>query len=266
MINIQQLNCPACGAPVDLRQQSEQVFTCPACGSALALTDWAEDGRVICRACGTLNSSQNKYCSQCNQVLQAGCPMCYTLNSLSTIRCRKCGVNLQRAWNRQNNWMVEKQRHDQERRDAIRQAQIESRRQDLERLLLQLDEPENHPMAIYYLEQYGHEAVDGLIGQLGSSDPDARYGAAHTLGRIGDPRAIQPLMAVLKDSEEEVRFWAAAALGRLKAVQAIDALSKLLKDPAKQVREAAREALEHIGNPEALEALRKASKPGWWPF
>ncbi len=266
MINIQQLNCPACGAPVDLRTQAEQVFTCPACGSALALTDWAEDGRVICRACGTLNSSESKFCSHCNQTLQAGCPMCYTLNSLSAIRCRKCGVNLQRAWSRQNNWMAEKQHHDQARRDAIRQAQLDSRRKELERLLLLLDEPENHPMAIYYLEQYGREAVEGLIRQLSSADPDARYGAAHTLGRIGDPRAVQPLITVLKDPEEEVRFWAAAALGRLKATQATNALASLLKDPAKQVRAAAQDALERIGTPQALEALRKASKPGWWPF
>lgn len=266
MLNVQQLNCPACGAPVDIRRQTEQVLTCPACGSSLVLTDWAEDGSVICRECGALNSSQNKFCSQCNQILQAGCPMCYTLNSLAAARCRKCGVDLPRAWGRQNTWLAEKRRYDQGRREALRQAQLENRRKELERLLLQLDDPENHPMAIFYLEQYGSEAVDGLIRQLGSPDPDARYGAAHTLGLIGDARAVLPLIRALPDPEIEVRFWAAAALGRLKAVQAVEALSRLLKDPAKEVQAAAREALERIGGPQAAEALRQANKSGWWPF
>jgi ribosomal protein L40E len=266
MLNVQQLNCPACGAPVDIRRQAEQVLTCPACGSSLALTDWAEDGRVICRECGTLNSSQDKFCSQCHQTLQAGCPMCYTLNRLSAVRCRKCGIDLQRAWNRQNTWLTEKRRYDQDRREALRQAQLEDRRKELERLLLQLDDPENHPMAIFYLEQYGGEAVDGLIRQLRSPDPDARYGAAHTLGRIGDGRAVPPLIDALQDPEFEVRFWAAAALGRLKAAQAVTALARLLKDPAEEVREAASEALERIGGPQAADALRQTKKSRWWPF
>jgi hypothetical protein len=266
MTQIETLNCPACGAQIDPKTLSESIITCPACGSSLALTDWAEDGSLICRECGTPNSSTTRYCLQCKQPLQAACPMCYTLNSLQSARCRKCGVDLQRAWERQNSWMAEKQRHDQERQEAIREAQIESRKADLQRLLMQLDEPDNHPMAIFYLEQYGAEAVQGLIGELKSPDPDARYGAAHALGQMGDTRAIQPLITALQDPEVEVRFWAAAALGRLKAGQAVVDLGHLLHDSSKEVRAAAAEALEHIGTPQAKQVLEKGEKPGWWPF
>lgn len=266
MPHIQLLSCPACGAPVEASALSGTVFTCPACGSSLALTDWSEDGSILCRECGTPNSAQARYCVQCKAQLQAGCPMCYTLNSLSAARCRKCGIDLPRAWERQNRWLAEKRRQDEERREAAQRAQVESRRFELERLLLQLEDPENHPMAIFYLEQYGAEAVEGLLRQLQSEDVDARYGAAHTLGQIGDPRAIHPLIAALQDAESEVRFWAAAALGKLKAGAAAPGLAKLLRDPSKEVRLAAQEALEHIATPEARQALEKTRKPGWWPF
>ncbi len=232
MPHIQLLSCPACGAPVEASALSGTVFTCPACGSSLALTDWSEDGSILCRECGTPNSAQARYCVQCKAQLQAGCPMCYTLNSLS----------------------------------AARRAQVESRRFELERLLLQIEDPENHPMAIFYLEQYGAEAVEGLLRQLQSEDVDARYGAAHTLGQIGDPRVIRPLITALQDAESEVRFWAAAALGKLKAGAAAPGLAKLLRDPSKEVRLAAQEALEHIATPEAHQALEKTRKPGWRPF
>ncbi len=41
--------------------------------------------------------------------------------------------------------------------------------------------------------------------------------AAEALGKIGDARAVEPLIAALKDSDEDVRQAAAEARGRLGA-------------------------------------------------
>ncbi|MFM8323143.1 MAG: HEAT repeat domain-containing protein [Chloroflexota bacterium] len=266
MDTIHLLNCPACGAPVPPGVNVKSIFTCHACGSTLVLSDWTGAGSVLCRACGAPNDAGSKYCLSCKRALQAACPMCYTLNPLSAARCKRCGVDLPRAWKRQNNWLADKQRHDQERLQAIQQAQLDTRRFEIDRLLVQLDEPENHPMAIFQLQRYGDEAVDGLLGQLHSPDPDARYGAAHALGLIGDPAAVAPLTGLLEDPEAEVRFWACAALGRLKAAQAVEALGSRLRDASKHVRLAAQEALERIDTPHAREALQRGKKSSWWPF
>ena len=41
-----------------------------------------------------------------------------------------------------------------------------------------------------------------------------RRAAAHSLGQLGDPRAVLPLIAVLADSDAEVRSTAIDALAR----------------------------------------------------
>ena len=56
-------------------------------------------------------------------------------------------------------------------------------------------------MAIYRLHQFGANAVEALINHLSDDDPDARFGAAQTLGLIGEQQAIQPLIRALADSE-----------------------------------------------------------------
>jgi ribosomal protein L40E len=262
---LSQLTCPACGAPVQTQMRAGQQFSCAACGSALVLSDWTPDGSIVCGECGVENDSQGKFCRSCHAVLQAGCPYCYTLNPLSAERCRKCGVDLSRSWSRQRSWLEDKRQHDRNRQEALRQAQIEGRKAELERLFVQLDDPANHPMAVFCLQQIGTEAVEGLLGLLKDDDPDARYGAAHTLGLIGDKRAIPGLTGALQDPDPAVRFWSAAALGRLRAETAIPALARLLGDKSKEVRTAAGEALEHIGTPEATEALQKGSR-GWRLF
>ena len=96
--------------------------------------------------------------------------------------------------------------------------------------------------------------------------PDARFGAAHTLGLIGDRKAIPGLIRALKDSEPAVRYWAADALGKLRAEEAIGPLAELLHDNHKRIKDHAAEALQQIGSPAALTALRQNSKKKWWPF
>ena len=263
---LQQLYCPACGAPVQAQLRAGEQITCPACASVLVLSDWTADGEIVCSDCGVANNSQGKFCVQCHAILQAGCPYCYMLNPLSAERCRKCGVDLRRSWSRQRSWLEDKRQHDRQRQEALRLAQLDGRKAELERLFVQLDDPQSHPMAIYCLQQIGGEAVEGLVKLLRDDDPDARYGAAHTLGLIGESRAVPALISALQDPEPAVRFWSAAALGRLHARSAVQALAQLLEDKDKEVRSAAEEALAHIGGPEAEQALAQARRSSWWPF
>ena len=46
-------------------------------------------------------------------------------------------------------------------------------------------------------------------------DPEVRKNAAEALGKIKDPRAVEPLIATLKDKDSEVRWHAAEALEKI---------------------------------------------------
>lgn len=65
------------------------------------------------------------------------------------------------------------------------------------------------------LEAIGKPAVIPLIFLLQSGFRPMREVAAQTLGRLGDPRAAEPLAAALRDEHESVQEAAAAALGHL---------------------------------------------------
>ena len=54
--------------------------------------------------------------------------------------------------------------------------------------------------------------MDGLIGAMDDEDPNVRQYAAHALGEIGDPRAIDRLQAALSDEDKDVRVAAAGAI------------------------------------------------------
>lgn len=258
------LNCPACNSPLDNSNlHPNQPFKCPACGSAIILTDWTQTGQVICAKCHTINGSTNKFCDACGATLQAGCPFCYTMNDLSTVNCKKCGANLQRAWKRQQTWLDQREKFEADRQEALQKAAA-SQADYLRRLLLQLNEPENHPAAIPGIRIFGREAVEPLIALLSSEDPDARFGAAQTLGEIGDPRAIPGLIQALSDPEGVVRFWALDALGKLKAEAAIEAIGKLLQDKRESIKDLAKEVLVQIGTPRAMQVLKQQSKAKWW--
>jgi HEAT repeat protein len=59
--------------------------------------------------------------------------------------------------------------------------------------------------------------VDELIKALGpEKDPDAREAADEAQGKIGDPRAVDPLTAALKDPKDDARKEAEKALARLR--------------------------------------------------
>jgi phage FluMu protein Com len=245
-MEINRLRCPACGATAPSDIKPNEQFRCTACGSVLVLTDTEPPDQVLCTRCQTINDGANRFCTHCGNTLQANCPFCYTPNEFNATYCVQCGANIEKAFQQKAEWLAQKRQSDAERRAALEQALAKQRRTEMERLLDKLDEPSEHAFAIYCLREYGTDAVEPLIALLRDDDPDARFGAAHTLGLIGDTRAVPQLINALSDPEPAVRWWAADALGKLRATDAKPEISKLLKDKHRGVREHAASVLRQL--------------------
>ena len=80
-----------------------------------------------------------------------------------------------------------------------------------------------------------------------------RLHAAEALGKIGDERAVEPLIEALNDEDASVRRGAAVALGRLGAERAVEPLIEALNDEEGHVRRGAAVALGRLGYERAVE-------------
>lgn len=88
-------------------------------------------------------------------------------------------------------------------------------------------------------------AVDPLIERLTYPQVTVRCETAEALGAIGDARAVGPLIAMLGDPDRIVHHSAAAALGEIRDPSTVDMLVSALDDP--RLCEGALTALEHWG-------------------
>ena len=69
-----------------------------------------------------------------------------------------------------------------------------------------------------------------------------------SLGKIGDQKAVLPLIAFLKEtSSPQLRYMTIKALGQLQDQRAIEAIVPFLKDADHHVRDYARDALINLG-------------------
>lgn len=94
--------------------------------------------------------------------------------------------------------------------------------------------------------------VNGLINALGyQKEVNVRRTAAEALGKLGDVRAVEPLLTARKDTNDGVRKAATQAL----ALIGLEPLIVALKDSDGDVRKAASEALAEIGDARASEPL-----------
>ena len=92
--------------------------------------------------------------------------------------------------------------------------------------------------------------VKGLIKALDyQKDNSVRTAAAEALGKIGDVRAVDPIIAALRDPKWTVSANAAEALGRIGDPRAVGPLKAALKDGSRDVRQAAAVALAQIEKP-----------------
>jgi HEAT repeat protein len=93
----------------------------------------------------------------------------------------------------------------------------------------------------------GPEIIDLLLGDLRSSDTHVRLEIIGILSKIGDLRAIDPLVSLLLDPVNEVRWQSAIALGEIRSPCAVPPLVAALQDADKYVRYGAGAALTRIG-------------------
>ena len=103
-------------------------------------------------------------------------------------------------------------------------------------------------------EQY----LKAIILKLTDEDVDVRWKAAGALGRIGDAKAVDPLIKALNDEHEPVRYTVTGALGRISDIKAVDPLINALKDEYESMRWKAAEALGRMGDNRAVDPLINA--------
>jgi len=128
-----------------------------------------------------------------------------------------------------------------------------------------LKDETDQAIAVELLVRIGKPAVEPLIQALERKDWAMRQGAAEALGKIGDIRAIEPLIKSLKmwtpespwqlpivNTEAHARIsWALSRFGE----SAVEPLIQALKDNDHEVREKAAYALGEIGDERAVEHL-----------
>lgn len=95
----------------------------------------------------------------------------------------------------------------------------------------------------------GDEAVRNLIMVVTNTHEDliARGRAALMLGKLGDPRAVDPLIRALDAPGFQTPLYAAQSLGKLGDPRAIEPLLRAIESHNDKMREAAREALDRLG-------------------
>lgn len=115
-----------------------------------------------------------------------------------------------------------------------------------------------HPQAskevVEALVRYGQRVTDLLIEQLQAEDLEIRQAAVIALGRIGDPRSVQPLIQILT-GDPELTVMAAGALAKIGDRRAFETLLGLMGHPLVAVRQAVISALNSIGHPRMAERV-----------
>ncbi len=105
---------------------------------------------------------------------------------------------------------------------------------------------------------HAEDRVGELTRTLSSSSEKARLAAVVALGKLGDRRAMKPLVTALADPSAQVRGVAAAALGKLGHKAALPALKGTATDDTdEKVRKNAREA--------AIAVAKANQLPSPWP-
>jgi len=122
--------------------------------------------------------------------------------------------------------------------------------------------------AIGVLGDIRDKQVTPFLLELLSSDPDKDIQRAVLvpLGKIGDRRALTPLIKRLRSEDPAIRSGAAYALGGIGDVKAVAALMPLLNDEDEQVRKSAGEALEKLTGDKCPILTALSPLEGFYPY
>lgn len=110
----------------------------------------------------------------------------------------------------------------------------------------------------------GEDAVTNLIMLVRNHNEDliVRGRAALMLGRLGDTRAVEPLIEALDAPGFQTPLYALESLGRLGDLRAVEPLQRMLTNHHDKFREAARIALARLGVPvEEMSAPEHETRP-----
>ena len=124
-----------------------------------------------------------------------------------------------------------------------------------------MDDPEISWLCETIFVELGPDASSFLVDQLGHSNPDSRSRAAYLLGKIKDPRAIEPLYKHLKDPDREVRIQVIHALRDLGDERFLEGMLDLFELEDAGLTDFVLQAAENFG-PKAVDPLRAALKTG----
>jgi HEAT repeat protein len=115
----------------------------------------------------------------------------------------------------------------------------------------------DHDVRKFVIDILGHTAdpssVGLLITALGDPDPNVSAAAAENLGKIGDVRAIPPLLRALESEALLLRFTVLEALGRIGKPVPLAKVTPLATDPF--LKKAVFDCLGVIGDAEAVPLL-----------
>lgn len=113
--------------------------------------------------------------------------------------------------------------------------------------------------AVYLLEAFADvRTVGPLLNMLRDSDWWVRIVVCETLGRLKEPMIIASLKELFTDPDAK---WAAIeSVGRIGGVPAANALLPLLKDPSAEVRGSVVTTLKQVTDPRVQPALEEVSK------
>ena len=115
--------------------------------------------------------------------------------------------------------------------------------------------------AVTALGQIDDPRVIPILEQTMLSDKviSVQQTAAEALGKIGDPKSIEPLMSVLKDNNKSIQSAAARALCQINGLQGLEPLISVMNIKQQKISKAVIKALVELGKP-ALSALINALK------
>ncbi len=111
--------------------------------------------------------------------------------------------------------------------------------------------------AVEALGRIGGPAVDALVPAAGDRHPAVREKVLNILGKLGDNRAVLPLLHMQKELDPGIRKWSQDALDRM-GHRAVDPLIHALKDDDYVIRTAAVKRLRRFRESRVVDALHGA--------